>query len=140
MAEFRTAYLQAMVPFDVAVTGTVAEETAITAANRKAAILRGDLVTLTPATSTRPGYIAKAAALAAATHMVALTDMTIGGGHAATDLQDYRSSELIGATRAVVSVGAPILATDTVKKVGLYPLWDKNDIILDADGMDLAAL
>ena len=63
MASFRTAYLQAMVPFDVAVAGTIAAGTEITGANRQAAILRGDLVTLTAASGSNPGYIAKAASL-----------------------------------------------------------------------------
>lgn len=133
MAQFKTAYLQKMVPFDVAVTGTVSGPT------RKQAINRGDLVTYTAADSTKPAYIAKAASLSAATHMVALTDMTMSNGHVATDQKDYRISEIVAATRAAVTVEAPILATDTVKKVGLYPLWDKNDIILDSDGNDLSA-
>lgn len=144
MAEFKTAHLQRMVPLDVAVIGTIAVGTAVTSANRAAAICCGDLVTLTAAgvdSSSRavPAYITKAASLAAATHMIALTDMTINNVHVPTDLRDYRSSELVGVTRAAVAEATPILYTDVVKKVGLYPLFDKDDIVLDADGHDLAA-
>ena len=65
--------------------------------------------------------------------------MTIAGGHVPTERKDYRTSELVGVTRAAVTEQAPILSTDTIKKVGLYPLWDKNDVILDGDGMDISA-
>ena len=136
MAQFKTAYLQRMVPFDVAVVGTVTEGTAITAVNRKAAILVGDFVKLTPATSTVVAYITKATQAEVdaqtATHIVALTDMTIAGGHAATDLKDYRISDLVGRTSAT----APVTLTATTKKVGLYPIYEWEDIIQDGDKLD----
>lgn len=138
MAQFKTAYLQAMVPFDVNVVGTVSADP-VTATNRKAAILRGDFVVFTPATATVPAYITKAtqAQVTAkqATHIVALTDMTIGGGHVPTDLMDYRPSELVAAN----ITAAPTDDTVPLKKVGLYPIWDWADIIPDADGNDVAA-
>lgn len=134
MAGFKTAYLQAAFPVDVVVVGSVNEGTEVTKTNRKAAICVGDLVTLTVETGTVNGYISKAATLAAATHIVAQSDMTIGQGHAATDRRDYRYSPLVGATKAT----APTDKTDALKHVALYPIWDKNDVLLDADGNDLA--
>ena len=138
MAQFRTGYLQVAVPFDVNVVGTIAAGTAITAVNRQAAILAGDFVILTPAAVGVPAYIAKASAAQVAarqaTHVVALTDMTMGTGHVPTDLKDYRSSDLVGATIAQ----APINTNVANKKVGLYPIWHWDDIVTDADGMDNA--
>lgn len=127
MAHFKTAYLEAAVPVDVAVVGTISNPT------RKQAILRGDLVKLVPATSTAVAYIQKAS-FADATHIVALTDMTIAGGYVKTDAKNYKPSELVAATIAA----APTTLTAEVKKVGLYPIFDKNDIIKDADGNDVA--
>ena len=139
MAQFKTAYLQRMVPLDVGVVGTVAEKVEVTSSNRKAAILVGDFVKLTAPSATVIGYITKATeaevAAKTATHIVALTDMTISGGHAATDLKDYRISDLVGAT----SETAPVTLTATTKKVGLYPIWDWNDIVRDGDKNDAAA-
>jgi hypothetical protein len=135
MATFRTAHLQYAVPFDVNVVGTVPSGTDITALNRKSAIIAGDFVILTPATSTVPAYITKATAAQVAarqaTHIVALTDMTMGG-HVPTDQKDYRPSELVGATIAQ----APVDASIPTKKVALYPIFDWSDIIPDADGLD----
>ena len=138
MAQFRTAHLQMIVPFDVNVVGTIAAGTQITSGNRKAAILAGDFVVYTPATSTVPAYITKATAAQlagkTATHIVALTDMVLGG-HAAIDLRDYRVSSLVGANIA----SAPQDATVSTKKVGLYPIWYWDDIIPDADSLDVLA-
>lgn len=136
MAQFKTAYLQRMVPFDVAVVGAVAEGAAVTSANRKGAILSGDFVKLTPATATVVAYITKATeaevAAQTATHIVALTDMTIAGGGVPTDLKDYRVSDLVGRTTAT----APVTLTAAVKKVGLYPIYEWEDIIQDGDKLD----
>lgn len=138
MAKFKTAYLQIMAPFDVVVVGSVTEGTAITSVNRKAAILRGDFVKLVPATATVNAYIAKATedevAAKQATHIVALSDMTIGKGGVPTDLKDYKVSDLVGATLAQ----APVALTDPLKKVGLWPIFDWNDVIADADALDQA--
>lgn len=136
MAQFRTNYLQRMLPLDVNVVGTVLEKVQITSSNRQAALLRGDFVKLTPATSTVNAYISKATQTEVgnktATHIIALTDMTMSNGGVPTDLRDYRSSELVGAQLTSVP-GDKLTAT---KKVGLYPIWDWNDIVQDADGLD----
>lgn len=140
MATFRTGYLQTAVQFDVIVVGTIAAGTAITAANRRAAILAGDFVVLTPAAAGIPASIKKATAAQVAarqaTHIVALTDMTMGTGHVPTDMKNYLPSDLVGATIGIPP--APINANMATKKVGLYPIWHWDDIIADADGMDNA--
>lgn len=137
MAEFKTARHQAIVPMDVAVVGTVAGGTKVTAANRKAAICRGDFVKYVPAASGVPAYIEKATAAEVAaktaTHIVALTDQTISDRHVPTDKFDYAPSELVGATANSASTTAPI------KKVGLYCIFDWTDIIPDGDGNDAKA-
>lgn len=136
MAQFKTNYLQRMLPVDVNVVGTVLEKAQITSSNRQAALLRGDFVKLTPATSTVNAYISKATQTdvgnKTATHIIALTDMTMSNGSVPTDLRDYRSSELVGAQLT----SAPEDKLMATKKVGLYPIWDWNDIVQDADGLD----
>ena len=128
MAQFRTAYLEAVVPVDVEVVGTISNPT------RKQAICKGDLVKLTPATATVNGYIEKAKSINEATHIVALTDMTISGGHVKTEAKNYKPSSIVAATVAT----APTGLTGELKKVGLYPIFDKADVIADNDGNDIA--
>lgn len=103
MAHFRTAANQYVLPIDA----TVAVELKV-----------GDLVTVTPASGDTPAAIAKAVTLAAATHMIALTDETLAGGYVSTDLKNYAPSGVVA-------------ASNTAKKVGLYPLFDKADVIVD---------
>lgn len=139
MAQFKTAYLQRMVPVDAVVVGSVNEGVAVTSTNRKAAICRGDFVVYTPATATVPASITKATQTQVtsktATHIVALTDQTISDGHVPTDFKDYRPSELVGATKATAAAAGD---EALVKKVGLYPIWDWGDIVQDADANDVS--
>lgn len=74
----------------------------------------GDLVKYTASTNT----IAKATGLDDATHIIALSDETIAGGFIRTDDKIYAPS-----TKVAASTGA-------TKKVGLYPIFDKGDIIV----------
>ena len=132
MAEFKTGYLQRAITLDVNVEGTISNPT------RKQAIHRGDLVTLVPANGSVPAYIKKAASLSTATHMVALTDQTVGSvDHVHTEVGNYAASEIVAAT--VVDGDASDVTAATAKKVGMYPLFDKDDIVLDKDGNDLSA-
>ena len=139
MAQFKTAYLQRMVPVDAVVVGSVNEGVAVTSTNRKAAICRGDFVVYTPATATVPASVTKATQAQVtgktATHIVALTDQTISDGHVPTDFKDYRPSELVGATKATAAAAGD---EALVKKVGLYPIWDWGDIVQDADANDVS--
>lgn len=131
MAQFRTAKSQYILPLDVAVIGTVNEGVKVTSDNRKTAICYGDFVKLVPASGTTPAYIQKATAAEVtaktATHIVALTDQVFG--HINVEGADYTRSDLVGATASSASAKAP------VKRVGLYPIFDWNDIIPDADAM-----
>lgn len=138
MAEFRTAADQYILPIEVAVKGAVAAGTVITGSNRKSAIMRGDFVVLTPANGTIPAYIAKATeaqvAAKSATHIVALTDETIGGSFVRTDLGNYKASDLVGST-----TNATVTAATATKRVGLWPIFDWGDVIPDTDKNDAAA-
>lgn len=138
MAQFRTAYLQRMIPVDVVVVGTVTEGTEVTSTNRKAAICVNDFVVYTAANGTTPASITKATEAQvtskAATHIIAQSDMTHGTGHVPTDRKDYRPSLLVGSTKTSAA-GAGDAAL--VKKVCLYPILDWNDIVPDADKNDV---
>lgn len=114
-AKFKTAYLQREIPVDVAVIGSAALEV-------------GQLVTLTPTNGTNPDYIAAAAganhdaALTAATHIIAQSDMTMEYGHVPVEDRDYRYSPEVAATAASISASAP------TKKVALFKLINKDDV------------
>jgi hypothetical protein len=99
MAEFKTAHGQHILPLEV----KVAEELTV-----------GDLVTYTAGTNT----IAKASGLDTATHIVALSDETIGGNYVHTDDKVYNPSYKVAASAT------------TAKRVGLYPIFDKGDVIV----------
>lgn len=121
MASFKTAYLQREVPLDLVV---------VVPANQTLKV--GDLVVVTPETSTVSAYMQKAASLAAATHIVAQSDMTLGYGHVPVENRDYRYSPLVAGTVTAV----PTDKTKPWKHVALYQIVDKNDIIPAADGSD----
>ena len=74
----------------------------------------GDLVKYTASTNT----IAKASGLDDATHIVALSDETVAGGYIHTDDKNYAPSDKVAASASVK------------KKVGLYPIFDKGDVIV----------
>lgn len=98
-AQFRTAANQHILPIDA----TVAKDFVV-----------GDLVVLTLGT---PNAITEAASLEAATHMIALTDETVGGSYVPVDEKVYKPSNIVK-------------QSTVAKRVGLYPLFDKNDVIV----------
>lgn len=116
MASFRTAYLQREVPLDLVVVAAA-----------DAPLKVGNLVTVTPETATVSAYMQKAASLAAATHIIAQSDMTLGYGHVPVEDRDYRYSPNVAGT----ATAAPTDKTGTLKHVALYQIIDKNDIISD---------
>lgn len=116
-AHFRTGKDQYILPLDVNVVGTAGKVLPV-----------GTLVTLTAANGSVPASIAEASTIAAATHMIALSDDAIGGGYVDTDLKNYAPSEGVKTTITATSGST----SATVKKVGLYPLFDKADVVLDA--------
>lgn len=109
MAEFKTGYLARAVQLDVDVIGEMKV---------------GDFAVYDAATGTLTKATASQVESKQATHIVALTDMTMGTGHVPTDMKDYRPSDFVTA--------------GTDKKVALYPIWDWNDIIPAADKSDRA--
>ena len=74
----------------------------------------GELVTYTASTTT----IAAASTVAAATHMIALGDEAAPGGYVSTDAKNYAPSGKVKASTAT-------------KRVVVYPLFNKDDVILD---------
>lgn len=108
MAHFKTAYGQREIILDAKV--------AAMSGNNTGHIKVGDLVTLS--TDTYGVHtITEVAALTNATHIVAQSDMTLEYGHIPVESRDYRYS--------------PNVATSTtVKKVALFQIIDKNDIIV----------
>ena len=114
-AKFKTAYLQREIPVEVAVIGSAALEV-------------GQLVTLTPTNGTNPDYIAAAAgataaaALSAATHIIAQSDMTMEYGHVPVENRDYKYSPEVAVTAGTISTSAP------KKKVALFKLINKDDV------------
>lgn len=114
-AKFKTAYLQREIPVEVAVIGSAALEV-------------GQLVTLTPTNGTNPDYIAaatgatEAAALSAATHIIAQSDMTMEYGHVPVEDRDYKYSPKVAVTAGSISTSSP------KKKVALFKLINKDDV------------
>ena len=114
-AKFKTAYLQREIPVEVAVVGAAALEV-------------GQLVTLTPTNGTNPDYIAAAAgataaaALSAATHIIAQSDMTMEYGHVPVENRDYKYSPEVAVTAGTISTSSP------KKKVALFKLVNKDDV------------
>lgn len=113
MAHFKTGYQQREIIVDAAVVGND--------------IVVGSLITLTPATDELPASIALAVSLASATHIVAQSDTTQEYGHIAVENRDYKPSYSVAATYT-----GNLAATSVVKKVSLFTLIDKTDIILES--------
>lgn len=121
MASFKTAYLQREDYVDVDVVGS-------------AALKVGDCVQLVAATSSVAAYIQKST-FANATHIIAQSDQTIGYGHVPVENRDYRYNPEV----AVTAASAPAIASAKPKHVALYKIINREDIILAADGSDVAS-
>lgn len=72
----------------------------------------GDMVVLADDTITKTNKLADA------THIVAQSDMTMGYGHVPVELRDHEYNPVVA-------------VSETKKKVALYQIVDKTDIILD---------
>ena len=113
-ASFKTAFLQREVSMTVAVVGD------------KAPVV-GEMVTLTAASGAVPASIKSAATVAAATHIIAQSDMTMEYGHVPVENRDYKYSDEVAAT--IASSGTVAASTPT-KKVALFAITDKDDLIV----------
>ena len=109
-AKFKTAYGQREIPMDLAVIGS-------------APLKVGQLVKFTDASGSVPAYISASTTLAAATHIVAQSDMTMEYGHVPVENRDYAYSDEVAATATTATASSP------VKKVALFQITDKLDII-----------
>lgn len=104
-AQFKTGKDQRIVPVYVKVATTLE---------------LGDAVTL----DVSKNEIAAAASGAAATHIIALTDETVGGNYKVFPASIQEAAALNSTVFNKVAA-----STETEKKVGLYPIFDKDDII-----------
>lgn len=122
MASFRTVYLQREVYLDCDVVGS-------------APLKVGDCVQYHEATASTAAYIQKST-FANATHIIAQSDQTLAYGHVPVENRDYRYNPEVAATVAA----APATATTTTwKHVALFKIVNRDDIILAADGSDVAS-
>ena len=100
MAHFKTGKDQYIVVVDAKVSTTLTV---------------GDLVIFTAG---NPNTVAASSnGLTTATHIVALSDEAVGGNYVPTDKKDYAPSNTVA-------------SSTTAKKVALYPLFDKADVIV----------
>ena len=76
-----------------------------------------DLVIVTPANDSTPAKVEPATGKSNATHIVALSDMTLEG---AFNLKQTRADEIYSDV---------VASSNTAKKVGLYKIIDKDDVI-----------
>lgn len=114
-ASFKTAYLQREVPMTVAVVGDKP-------------LVVGEMVTLTAASGNVPASIKSAATVAAATHIIAQSDMTMEYGHVPVENRDYKYSDEVAAT--IAAAAGPVAASTPTKKVALFAITDKDDLIV----------
>lgn len=99
-AQFKTAYDQREIPMEA----KVSEELTV-----------GALCTYTSSTNTFAG----AETVAAATHIIAQSDMTLEYGHIPVELRDYKYSPIVAASPA------------NTKRVAVFEIKDKYDVVLD---------
>ena len=121
MAHFKTAYLQREIVETCDVVGTTPLKV-------------GDFVKLTPATSTVNAYIEKSS-VADATHIIAQSDMSMEYGHIPVENRDYRYNPEVACT---LSAAIEDKTTSKPKKVAMFKIINRDDIIPDADGKDHA--
>ena len=113
-ASFKTAYLQREIPMTVAVAGDKP-------------LVVGEMVTLTAASGAIPASIKSAVTVAAATHIIAQSDMTMEYGHVPVENRDYKYSDEVAAT---IAAAGPVAASTPTKKVALFAITDKDDLIV----------
>ena len=112
-AKFRTAYGQREIPMELAVIGSTDLEV-------------GQLVKITAKNGNVPAYITAAASISDATHMIAQSDMTMEYGHVPVEDRNYAYSPKVKCTAASATASSP------VKKVALFALIDKDDVIVNS--------
>lgn len=133
MAGFRTAYLQREVYMDLDVVDDVKV---------------GDCVKVTLPTAIVGGYMQKST-FVDADYIVAQSDQTIAYGHVPVENRDYRYDPTVKQTVATAptantSIGPRTengyATTLTWKHVALFKIINRDDVVLNADGSDVAAV
>lgn len=120
---FKTAYLQREIPMDVPVVTPVGRDY----------FRVGELVTLEPADSNTPEYVHIAqgsdakTALTNATHIIAQSDVSLIS-HIPVERRDYTYSDAVYPT---LTGGATPTSTTETKRIALFAITDKHDIIVD---------
>lgn len=120
---FKTAYLQREIPMDVPV---------VTPSGRNYFRV-GELVTLEPADSDTPEYVHVAqgtdaeTALTNATHVIAQSDVSLIS-HIPVERRDYTYDDAVYPT---LTGGATPTSTTPTKRIALFAITDKHDIIVD---------
>lgn len=99
-AHFKTAYLQHELVMDAKLSENVKV---------------GALVTYTASTNTFAG----AQTVAAATHIIAQSDVTLEYGHVPVENRDYRYSDAVAAS------------TTATKRLALFKIINPDDVVLD---------
>lgn len=80
-----------------------------------------------------PAYIARTLSLAAATHIVAQSDVTMENGHVPIERRDYRYFPTVNGTFAVTVAG-----NTPIKKVALFAILNKYDVEIDESQSETA--
>ena len=73
------------------------------------------------------GAITEVNTLADATHLIAQSDMTMEYGHVPVENRDYKYSDEVAAT---IAAAGPVTASTPTKKVALFAITDKDDLIV----------
>lgn len=115
-ASFKTAYLQREIVLDVALAD----------ASNDFSVKQ--LVTLNAAADGAPQYLTAAATLAAATHIIAQSDMTMEYGHVPVENRDYAYSDVVKRT----VTGAAAVAASPLKRVAVFKIVNADDVIVEA--------
>ena len=114
LGSFETAYLQREVPEDVVVKSD-------------SHLVVGQMVKLANHTITTLSAGTVPAARDEATHIVAQSDMTMEYGHVPVENRDYKYSDEVAAT---IAAAGPVAASTPTKKVALFAITDKDDLIV----------
>ena len=115
-AEFITARFQREIPMEVAVGVTPSSYLRV---GQMVKVVDGVVKTLSAST--------EAAAKTEATHIIAQSDMTMEYGHVPVENRDYKYSDAVAAT---IAAAGPVTASTPTKKVALFAITDKDDLIV----------
>lgn len=124
-ASFKTAYLQRAIPLEVvpgaSVVGHVGDVFAIGASSALSLIGASSVYASSSAGYADAQASAAKALVSAGQYIIAQGDMTMGYGHVPVENRDYRYSDAVNFESGVA------------KKLMAYPIYEVQDLVLDAD-------